>query len=108
MPYRKMLGPKVSSHSWSTNMVDRSRPGRPSVTSSQTGASLPTCSRCFATMVELGTTGRMVCARLPCTHSKRPAATLQNYIQEIEQDEQAVSGMAKVAAAQAKARTGSD
>jgi hypothetical protein len=33
---------------------------------------------------------------------------LQKYIQEIEQDEQAVSGMAKVAAAQAKARTGSD
>ncbi len=35
-------------------------------------------------------------------------AELQKYIQEIEQDEQAVSGMAKVAAAQAKARTGSD
>jgi integrase len=35
-------------------------------------------------------------------------AELQKYIQEIEQDEQAVSAMAKVAAAQAKARTGSD
>jgi integrase/recombinase XerD len=33
---------------------------------------------------------------------------LQTYIQEIEQDEQAVSAMAKVAAAQAKARTGND
>ena len=32
-------------------------------------------------------------------------AELQKYIQEIEQDEQALSGMAKVAAAQAKART---
>jgi integrase/recombinase XerD len=32
-------------------------------------------------------------------------AELQKYIQEIEQDEQAVSAMAKVAAAQAKART---
>jgi hypothetical protein len=35
-------------------------------------------------------------------------AELQKYIQEIEQDEQAVSAMAKVAAVQAKARTGSD
>jgi integrase/recombinase XerD len=35
-------------------------------------------------------------------------AELQKYIQEIEQDEQAVSGMALVAAAQAKRRTGSD
>jgi integrase/recombinase XerD len=35
-------------------------------------------------------------------------AELQKYIQEIEQDEQAVSGMALVAAAQAKKRTGSD
>jgi hypothetical protein len=33
---------------------------------------------------------------------------LQKYIQEIEQDEQAVSGMALVAAAQTKKRTGSD
>jgi hypothetical protein len=33
---------------------------------------------------------------------------LQTYIQEIEQDEQAVSAMAKVAAAQAKKRTDSD
>jgi hypothetical protein len=35
-------------------------------------------------------------------------AALQKYIQEIEQDEQAVSAMANAAAAQAKARTGSD
>jgi integrase len=35
-------------------------------------------------------------------------AELQKYIQEIEQDEQAVSGMALVAAAQFKKRTGSD
>ena len=35
-------------------------------------------------------------------------AELQTYIQEIEQDEQAVSAMEKVAAAQAKARIGSD
>jgi integrase/recombinase XerD len=35
-------------------------------------------------------------------------AELQKYIQEIEQDEQAVSGMALVAAAQSKKRTGSD
>jgi integrase len=35
-------------------------------------------------------------------------AELQKYIQEIEQDEQAVSGMALVAAAQTKKRTGSD
>jgi hypothetical protein len=35
-------------------------------------------------------------------------AELQKYIQEIEQDEQAVSGMALVAASQAKKRTGSD
>jgi integrase len=35
-------------------------------------------------------------------------AELQKYIQEIEQDEQAVSGMAKVAAVQTKARTRSD
>ena len=35
-------------------------------------------------------------------------AQLQEYIHEIEQDEQAVSGMAKVAAVQVKARTGSD
>jgi hypothetical protein len=33
---------------------------------------------------------------------------LQKYIQEIEQDEQTASAMAKVAAAQAKERTGSD
>jgi integrase/recombinase XerD len=33
---------------------------------------------------------------------------LQKYIQEVEQDEQAMSGMAKVAAVQAKARTRSD
>ncbi len=35
-------------------------------------------------------------------------AELQKYIQDIEQDEQAVSGLALVAAAQAKKRTGSD
>jgi hypothetical protein len=35
-------------------------------------------------------------------------AELQKYIQEIEQDEQAVSGMALVAAAQSKKRTGGD
>jgi hypothetical protein len=35
-------------------------------------------------------------------------AELQKYIQEIEQDEQAVSGMALVAAAQSKKRIGSD
>jgi integrase/recombinase XerD len=35
-------------------------------------------------------------------------AELQKYIQEIEQDERAVSGMALVAAAQTKKRTGSD
>jgi integrase/recombinase XerD len=35
-------------------------------------------------------------------------AELQKYIQEIEQDEQAVSAMAKVATAQAKARTSGD
>ena len=32
-------------------------------------------------------------------------AELQKYIQEIEQDEQALSGMAKIVAAQAKGRT---
>jgi hypothetical protein len=35
-------------------------------------------------------------------------AELQKYLQEVEQEEQAVSGMLKVAAFQAKSRTGSD
>jgi integrase/recombinase XerD len=47
-------------------------------------------------------------AELQALGGHNSISELQKYIQEIEQDEQAVSGMAKVAAAQAKARTGSD
>lgn len=47
-------------------------------------------------------------AQLQALGGHRSIAELQKYIQEIEQDEQAVSGMALVAAAQAKKRTASD
>ena len=47
-------------------------------------------------------------AELQAIGGHNSIAELDTYIQEIEQGEQAVSAMAKVAAAQAKARTGSD
>ena len=46
-------------------------------------------------------------AELQALGGQDSIAVIQKYIQEIEQDEQAFSGMLKVAAFQAKARTGS-